>query len=221
VDLVKKRNAGRPGQVVRHAEKVKTKYNNQCALSKTPFDLHHHHLDGVDFYEATVLDWNHNGICLCGTIHRDYHHHFLKNHSIIAKEYYKTSFSFNPLVLRSEDEDNEVNPFLDGAEVSRYTFLEYLQFLIKDIRTQGSYVTQLNQQIEQTEQNKVSIESLSKSKEKTLGKIDLDTLEQVKQAYIKEYKSSNWALANDKTIPFANDIDLWTKVEGSHFITPL
>ena len=82
VDIIKKRNGGRAGQVIRHAQKVKTKYNNQCALSKSTFELHHHHLDGSDFYEATAFDWNNNGICLCGPIHRDYHNNFLKNKSI-------------------------------------------------------------------------------------------------------------------------------------------
>nr|BCA78161.1 putative site-specific DNA endonuclease [Astrephomene gubernaculifera]BCA78194.1 putative site-specific DNA endonuclease [Astrephomene gubernaculifera] len=78
VDIVKKRNAGRPAQVTRHAMRVKEKYNNACALSSSTFNLQHHHLDGRDFYEDTADSWDVNGICLCGTIHRDYHNNFLK-----------------------------------------------------------------------------------------------------------------------------------------------
>jgi len=81
VDIVKKRNAGRPGQVIRHAKRVKDKYNNTCALSNTKVDLHHHHLDGQDFYDVTANNWDVNGICLCGVVHRDYHNNFLIKYS--------------------------------------------------------------------------------------------------------------------------------------------
>ena len=79
--------------MIRHANRVKQKYNNQCALSNSTFELQHHHLDGADFYEEVALDWKNNGICLCGPIHRDFHNNFLRNNSILAKEYSNYSFA--------------------------------------------------------------------------------------------------------------------------------
>ena len=53
VPIIKLRNGGRPGQVIRHASRVKQKYKNMCALSNSTLNLQHHHLDGQDFYTAT------------------------------------------------------------------------------------------------------------------------------------------------------------------------
>jgi hypothetical protein len=54
VEIIKRRNAGRRGQVHRHANRVKDKYNNTCFLSTFKMDLHHHHLDGQDYYVETA-----------------------------------------------------------------------------------------------------------------------------------------------------------------------
>lgn len=208
VDIVQKRNAGRPGQVIRHASHVKEKYGNKCALSNSTFDLQHHHLDGADFYQETALDWNNNGICLCGTIHRDYHNNFLKNHSIIAKEY--TNYTFNDPDLDQTNIDSSNPDFkLDGAEISRYTFLEYLKFLTKDVLTKGSYVKALNQKMS----DEYSVLSASQPSCGSLGQIDLNTLTEATKAFVKEYKGDNWKLAKNEIIPFANDASLWKKVE--------
>ena len=134
--------------MIRHASRVKEKYNYACALSNSTFDLQHHHLDGLlfDFYTETQLLWEFNGICLCSTIHRDYHFNFLLNHSIIAKEYSKDIF--DPSV--SMETTNLNNPDLSfaGAEVSRETFLEYLRFLKYDIKVRNSfYLNVLNEKM--------------------------------------------------------------------------
>jgi hypothetical protein len=154
VDIIKRRNAGRPGQVIRHASRVKAKYHSKFALSDSTFDLQHHHLDGQEFYTETQLLWEYNGICLCGTIHRDYHYNFLLNHSIIAKEYslhkdntYTHTIHTPHIPLKEHVllKKNSVHTFkeefcnpdlsLAGAEISRYTFLEYLRFLKYDIKS--------------------------------------------------------------------------------------
>jgi hypothetical protein len=144
VDIIKRRNAGRPGQVIRHASRVKAKYHSKCALSDSTFDLQHHHLDGQDFYTETQLLWEYTRtiVSICGTIHRDYHYNFLLNHSIIANSYiernkdntYNCIYPSTPHIPLKEKEmetTNLNNPDLSlaGAEVSRYTFLEYLRFL--------------------------------------------------------------------------------------------
>jgi hypothetical protein len=215
VEIVKKRNAGRSGQVIRHATKVKEKYNYICALSNSTFELQHHHLDGQDFYEETALNWNNNGICLCGTIHRDYHNNFLKLHSRIAKEYAKYSFDvnnsewieFNSSEVQNCAENPDYSP--NGAEVSRYTFLEYLKFLIFDIKSNNSrYVNNLNQKIK-------SVHSSLGLPDSSLGQITLNQLEIAIDKYCREYKGDNWALSNQTDIPFANDFQLWAKVDNS------
>jgi hypothetical protein len=218
VDIVKKRNSGRPGQVIRHAMKVKEKYNYTCALSNSTFELQHHHLDGQDFYEETALNWNANGICLCGPIHRDYHNDFLKEHSIIVKEYLKYRFNVDNDECSEYDStkglDYSANPDLypNGAEVSRYTFLEYLKFLIFDIKYNNSlYVNNLNQKIK-------SVHSSLKSSDASFGNLGQITLNQLETAidnYCREYKGENWLLSNQTDIPFANDSQLWTKVDNS------
>ena len=220
VEIVKKRNGGRAGQVIRHAKLVKTKYNNTCALSNSTFELQHHHLDGQDFYETISLNWNANGICLCGPIHRNYHNIFLKEHSIIAKDYSNSMFIINT------DEWNEVssldclegldylnNPdyYPSGVEISRYTFLEYLRFLIKDIKSNNSaYVDALNQKIKDIH-SKLKPEDPSYG---ALGQITLKQLEIAIDKYCSEYKGENWVLANQTNIPFANDPELWAKVDN-------
>ena len=156
VNIVKKRNAGRDGQVIRHAKNVKEKYNNTCALSGSTFLLQHHHLEGQDFYEEIALNWDANGICLCAPVHRDYHNNFLKNYSTIKIEYINYSFENNSDVNEDNESNTkkelkaETNPdyFKEGPEVSRYTFLEYLRFLIFDIKYDNSvYVNCLNDKI--------------------------------------------------------------------------
>lgn len=212
VDVVKSRNAGRPGQVVRHAENVKKKYNFACALSGSTFDLQHHHLDGRDFYEETALKWENNGICLCGTIHRDYHNNFLKKDSIIANEY--KAYFFEPdndweESIPTKNEAGSDNPDLtpNGAEVSRYTFLEYLKFLIYDVKKNNSnYVNLLNKKLE-ADYNKL------KKPDTTLEKITLEKLEIALEKYCNEYKAEKWALSKREDIPFANDTQLWAKVD--------
>jgi hypothetical protein len=215
VDIIKRRNAGRPGQVIRHASRVKAKYNYTCALSHSTFDLQHHHLDGQDFYTETQLLWESNGICLCGTIHRDYHYNFLLNHSIIAKEYSKDTFDpSTPCAEYTIETTNPNNPDLSlaGAEVSRYTFLEYLKFLKYDIKVRNSfYVNFLNKKMA-FEHSSINP---SDSGFGTLGKITLERLEIAIQKFCAEYKDQNWKLAGRKDIPYANDRVLWTKVDAS------
>ncbi len=212
VDLIKRRNAGRPGQVIRHASKVKEKYNSKCALSNSTFDLQHHHLDGQDFYTQTQLLWQHNGICLNGTIHRDFHYNFLLNHSVIAKEYTQDTFDStneNFDVSSTPNPSGGSNPDfnLAGAEVSRYTFLEYLRFLIYDIKKNNSlYVNALNQQMAFNSQG---------------GKITLNKLEIAMQEFCDEYKGENWALVKREDIPYANNLSLWEKVDSSWALDPL
>jgi len=215
VPIVKKRNGGRPGQITRHAFDVKAKYNFTCALSNSTFDLQHHHLDGSDFYPELRLDWEHNGICLCGTIHRDYHSNFLVNHSRIRKEY-----SMYPLSPQdySEDStdlvDDASNPdfLFQGAEVSRYTFLEYLRFLSFDIRSnQSRYVTEL--------MNKMTHDSASLDSTNPrfgeVGSLTLEQLDLATQKFCLEYQGANWMLSTRQDILFANNPELWAKVENS------
>lgn len=212
VDIVKKRNAGRPGQVIRHASRVKAKYNNTCALTNSKVLLQHHHVDGQDFYTETQLDWQNNGICLNATVHRDYHHNFLLNHSIISKEYEKDALDPTDLLSEGLSEMDSSNPDLDlgGAEVSRYTFLEYLRFLIFDIKkNKSSYVNALNKRI---------VADYSSANEEYLhldnvGKVTLESLENAIEKFSAEYKGENWALACQNDIPYANDRDLWAKVD--------
>ena len=127
----------------------------------------------------------------------------------IVNEYLNITFNSDD---SSETNISYNNPdqSLNGAEVSRYTFLEYFNFLINDIQTNGSYVTSLNKKME-TEH---SLLNKSNSSYGSLGEINLNTLEKAKEEYVKEYKGSNWALANDINIPFANDTNLWNKVDN-------
>lgn len=203
VEIIKKRNAGRPGQVVRHALQVKKKYDFTCALSNSTLDLHYHHLDGQDFYTETQLLWMYNGICLSAAVHRDYHYNFLLNYSLIAKEYLTETFNSNKnavLTLSSKISTNEDNPdlLLANAEVSRYTFLEYLKFLKFDMKINKSvYVKNLNKKI------------------KVSGQITPTRIERAIEIFCKEYKGKNWALASRNDIPYANSVSLWFKVENT------
>lgn len=225
VDIIKRRNAGRKGQVIRHANKVKAKYNYTCALSNAINNLQHHHLDGQDFYPETRLLWEHNGICLCATIHQDYHYNFLPNYSIIAKEY--SNFTFNENELNPPTEylallNHTVNVkdslfvdlsnpdfSLNGAEVSRYTFLEYLRFLIFDIKFNNSqYVNNFNQKM-------ATKHCIINSLNGEVGKITLETLEKAITKYYAEYVRDNWTLSSRKDIFYANNIELWNKVENT------
>lgn len=212
VDIVKKRNAGRPGQVIRHASRVKPKYNNICALTNSNVLLQHHHVDGQDFYFETQLDWQNNGISLNATVHRDYHWNFLPNVSVISKEYSKEALDPTDLANEGLLEDGSINPdlSLNGAEVSRYTFLEYLRFLIFDIqKKKSSYVNALNKRIE--------ADYFSSNEEKSnsvvVGQITLKSLEIAISKFSAEYKGENWALAKRNDIPNANNSVLWAKVD--------
>nr|YP_007890151.1 putative site-specific DNA endonuclease [Pleodorina starrii]YP_007890195.1 putative site-specific DNA endonuclease [Pleodorina starrii]AFY64422.1 putative site-specific DNA endonuclease [Pleodorina starrii]AFY64463.1 putative site-specific DNA endonuclease [Pleodorina starrii] len=217
VDIVKRRNAGRLGQVIRHAQRVKEKYKHTCALSNSKYNLQHHHLDGQDFYPETRLVWEHNGICLCSTVHLDYHNNFLKIHSLIATKYSNVTFSLNKDELINVEDNQEIdssNPdfSLGGAEVSRYTFLEYLRFLIFDIKSNNSqYVNTLNQKMA-SEHRKINPSSPSFGE---LGKITLETLEKAIKKYRVEFVGNNWALSSRKDIFFANNIELWNEVENT------
>lgn len=193
VEIVKKRNAGRFGLIRRHSLKVKEKYSFKCAVSNSTFDLHYHHLDGQDFYTKTQNLLEFNGICLCGPIHRDYHFNFLLNYSIIAK-YYK------------------VNSIPPGAEVSRYTWLEYLKFFKFDIKVKkSSYINCLNQSC-LVEQSKIPLSDLRFGGYET---ITLEKLEKAIQKFCLEYKGQNYKLSEFSDIPYANDLLLWNKVDSS------
>jgi hypothetical protein len=187
VNIIKKRNAGRLGQVIRHASDVKKKYNFTCALSNSSFDLQHHHLDGQDFYTETQLIWQHNGICICATIHRDYHYNFLVNHSVIAKVY-SIHLCSNSDFLASESSNPDIS--FSGAEVSRYTFLEYLKYLIFDIKyNQSKYVDALNEKI--AFDFKKGFANSSTENFGRFSKITLDQLEVATKKFCAEYKSKN------------------------------
>lgn len=211
VEIVKRRNAGRPGQIIRHAQKVKEKYNYQCAVSNSTIELQHHHVDGQDFYTETKLLWQHNGICLCGVIHRDYHNNFLSKYSVIAKEFEDYTLDSSEIQTNSSSEET-TNPDLsiDGAEVSRYTFVEYLKFLIYDIQFNNSaYVNALNQAL--VTQNG----SREASQTEVVGEITLTQVEKTLEKFCAEYKGSNWALSTREDIPFSNDSLLWKKVDAA------
>lgn len=203
--------------MIRHASRVKAKYNYTCALSHSTFDLQHHHLDGQDFYTETQLLYEYNEICLCGTIHRDYHYNFLLNHSIIAKEYSKDTFyPSTPCAEYTIETTNPNNPdlCLAGAEVSRYTFLEYLRFLKYDIKVKNSfYLNFLNKKMAR-EHSSIN-PSDARFGTHLKGKITLERLEIAIQQFCAEYKGDNWGLAGRKDIPYANDHELWTKVDSS------
>lgn len=212
VDIVKRRNNGRLGQVLRHSNKIKEKYKNTCALSNSTFELHAHHLDGQDFYTETQNSWEHNGICLCGPIHRDYHNNFLINFSIIKKEY--QAYILDPAEQSFKVPLENQNPdfSLEGAEVSRYTFLEYLRFLKFDLKkNQSKYVNALNERMTLRYRELVPDNSTGER----LGQITLEQIEKATQQFCNEYKGNNWALADRQDIPFANDPKLWEKVDAS------
>lgn len=218
VDIVKKRNAGREGLVIRHASRVKAKYNNTCALSGQNFDLQHHHVDGQDFYENLKLFWDCNGICLCAIIHRNYHNEFLRKHSCIAKQYeaYEDSNTLNqeyPL----EEEKGKNNPdfSFEGPEVSRYTFLEFLKFLEYDLKTNGGYVQALNTRLIEEQKELSKLSSGQKKENAIVGKITLESVKSSIKAFCDSYKGENWVFATKEGIPFANDRDLWDKVDNS------
>lgn len=228
VEIIQKRNAGRPGQILRHAIRVKEKYSNTCLISHSKFECQHHHVDGQDFYMQTSLSWEHNGVCLCGPVHRDFHWNFLKKHSKIASKFFKkfskisqeyeetqTPLGPSPLPQAEREEPFVVstnNPDIDvaGAEVSRYTFLEYIRFLMYDIRKNNSrYVQLLNTKISKRHDE---IDSSSASYGE-MGEITLEKLEIAMKQFCEEYKGDNWALAFRKDIPYANDQVLWNDVD--------
>lgn len=194
VEIVQKRNNGRPGLIRRHALNVKKKYGFKCALSHSTFDLHYHHLDGQDFYTQLQNSWQHNGICLCSPIHRDYHFNFLLNISLIAKHYDSQSLNLSQW----------------GDEVSRYTFLEYLKFLKFDLKmNNASYVTLLNEKC-LAEQSSFP---LSDHRFGVFEKITLKKVEKAIKKFCCEYKGENWAYHTCTDIPYANDLKLWRKVD--------
>ena len=96
--------------------------------------------------------------------------------------------------------------------MSRYTFLEYLRFLIFDIKSNNSqYVNTLNQKMA-SEHRKINPSSPSFGE---LGKITLETLEKAIKKYRVEFVGNNWALSSRKDIFFANNIELWNEVENT------
>lgn len=203
VEIVKKRNGKQKGLIRRHSWYVKQKYGFKCALSDSTYELHHHHLDSQDFYVKVKSNWQFNGICLCGTIHRDYHYNFLLNHSVIAKLY----FNIDSTQAKIKTEELKT-----GAEVSRYTFLEYLKFLQFDIlMNNSSYVNDLNHRclIEQ-----LSI-SLSDPQFGCCKKITVKKLKQATKKFCLEYKRNNWKFSKCSDIPYANDSYLWDQVDRS------
>lgn len=216
VEIVKRRNSGRLGQILRHARRVKAKYNKKCAVTNSTFELQHHHLNGQDFYSTIQLEWEHNGICLCGVIHRDYHYNFLPNYSIIAEEFSKYMFDFSENSLTNTNQnilDSEPDFDINGAEVSRYTFLEYLRFLLFDIKSNNStYVNVLNQTL------KTKYETVELNSNNCIGEINCNHLEKAIENFCKEYKGDNWAFANRNDILFANNLELWEKVDNSWLI---
>ncbi len=136
-------------------------------MSNVDIDLQHHHVDGQDFYTETKLDWEHNGVCLCGIIHRDYHYNFLPKHSKIAECFSDYAFDLSSTDLPTTD-DNDPDLAIGGPEVSRYTFLEYLKFLICDIKKNNSqYVDSLNKKM---------VESYGSSAKLTLEQLYLPTV---------------------------------------------
>lgn len=48
-----------------------------------------------------------------------------------------------------------------------------------------------------------------------LGEITLNQLEIAKKQFCAEYKANNWALSGCQDIPYANDSNLWEKVDSS------
>lgn len=211
--IVKRRNGGREGQFIRHAKAVKKKFMNQCFLSNSTFDLHYHHLDGQDYYVETAKNWDAVSICLNATIHRDYHNNFLPNVSKIKKEYEKTTLPFSPqtpnfvLALKGE----EARQDFEGAEVSRYTFLEYLRFLLYEKKSKKSdYIAALEKKM----QNDFS-RNQNLRKPGNIFSFTEEKLSFAFEQYKKSFQGENWSLASDSTIPFANNQELWKKVENT------
>lgn len=216
VEIVKRRNSGRLGQILRHAQRVKAKYNEKCAVTNSTVELQYHHLNGQDFYSTIQLEWEHNGICLCGVIHRDYHYNFLPNHSVIAQEFSKYAFDLSEESSTNTDPtilDTEPDFDINGAEVSRYTFLEYLRFLVFDMKSKNSkYVNVLNETLK-SKYRKVGLDS-----ENCIGEIQCNHLETAIESFCQEYKGDNWVFANRNDILFANNPELWEKVDNSWLI---
>jgi hypothetical protein len=69
-------------------------------------------------------------------------------------------------------------------------------------------VNNLNQKIK-------SVHSSLGLPDSSLGQITLNQLEIAIDKYCREYKGDNWALSNQTDIPFANDFQLWAKVDNS------
>lgn len=207
VESVKKIN-GRSGRGTRHRSRVLQKYGNVCFLSESSFQLHFHHLDSQDYYTSLSNLWEVNGIPLCGVVHRNYHYVFLKKYSLVKNEYSCSIFSHQT----SEEKKQNPDCSLEGIEVSRYTFCEFLRFLIYDIQTNGTYVSDLNKQIEKEHEIFVK----KNPQKNTLWKpITLDKTIHALEKFCAEYKGENWAMAENSEIPFANNPELWRKVENS------
>ncbi len=86
-----------------------------------------------------------------------------------------------------------------------------MRFLIFDIQTNGTYVSDLNKQIE-----KEYTIFVKKNPKNTLWKpITLQNTFSAYEKFCAEYKADNWAMAENPDIPFANNPELWTKVENS------
>lgn len=135
------------------------------------------------------------------------------NYSLIAKQYKLDNLNRNSKkVFQKNSRTDFMNPdfVITGAEVSRYTFLEYLKFLKFDIKMKNSsYISYLNKKclLEQA-----SIPLLD-PRFGVCEKITLKKLEMAIQKFCLEYKGHNWDLSERMDIPYANDSNLWNKVD--------
>ncbi len=97
--------------------------------------------------------------------------------------------------------------------------------MISDIKNNNSvYVNALNNKIT-LDYNKIDVSIFSLELESTVAdntssnfnpaKITLNQLENAKKEFCAEYKGNNWALSGCQDIPYANDLNLWEKVDSS------
>jgi hypothetical protein len=135
----------------------------------------------------------------------------LLNHSIIVPFY-----SDNIIQPEQQNVIDQDDPDLDlnGAEVSRYTFFEYLRFLVYDIKSNNSqYVNTLNRKMKQKYSVLVDKLEASGPSYGELEGITLQKLETALEQFSLEYKGKNWALWYREDIPYANNTLLWQKVD--------
>jgi len=120
--------------------------------------------------------------------------------------------SFKEGLFLFDENNNNPNLNLQNANVSRYTFLEYLRFLIFNIQKEdSSYVNALNAQILVDYSSTVP----KSADADIVGQITLELLKKATEEFSAEYKGNNWALAGRNDIFNANNSDLWAKVDNS------